>query len=112
MKKQTKKKLERELVVAMESVLEKREPAALAKTKKSILQAAKFVVKKFNKAIKAVSAKKSSPKPGKKVTSKVTRKRDAIPPAVQAKGASSNSTPQAVAVPVLHESANAAHHGD
>ena len=58
MNKQVKKKLEAQLQAAIEGVLGKQDSRAAAKSKKSIRQASKAVVKKFSKALKSVEGKK------------------------------------------------------
>lgn len=60
MKKQTKKKLENDLAVAIQSVLAKYDHNAVAKTKKAIKQSVKSVTKKINKTIKALAKKKEA----------------------------------------------------
>ena len=57
MNKQTKKKLELQLQTAMEGILLKQDSKAAAKSRKSIRQASKAVVKKFNKAVKSIEEK-------------------------------------------------------
>ena len=58
MKKETKKKLEQELITAVEAVLAKHNSKGIAKTKKAIKTASKSVAKKFNKVLKAIVEKK------------------------------------------------------
>jgi len=62
MNKQSKKKLELQLSKAIEDVLGKQDSKAAAKSKKSIRQASKAVVKKFNKALKSTEGKKDPAK--------------------------------------------------
>jgi len=101
MNKQIKKKLELQLQTAMEGILLKQDLKATEKSRKSIKQASKAVVKKFNKAVKAsekeaTDEKKKKLKIKKKIqgksplknfdgeTAKVTRtysKETPIPPA-------------------------------
>ena len=62
MNKQSKKKLELQLSTAIEDVLGKQDSKAAVKSRKSIRQASKAVVKKFNKALKSIEGKKDSAK--------------------------------------------------
>jgi len=71
MKKQVKKKLELQLQTAIEGILVKQDSGAAAKSKKTIRQASKAVVKKFNKAMKSLEEKKDTEKK-KKVKKKKT----------------------------------------
>jgi len=54
MNKQTKKKLELQLQTAIEGILIKQDSGAAAKSKKTIKQATKAVVKKFSRAAKSL----------------------------------------------------------
>ena len=58
MNKQTKKKLELQLQTALEAILLKQDSNAAAKSRKTIRQASKAVVKKFNKSLKSDEGKK------------------------------------------------------
>lgn len=70
MKKQTKKKLENDLAVAIQNVLAKYDNNAVAKTKKAIKQSVKSVTKKFSKSIRALTKKKEAVKAKRKNTKK------------------------------------------
>src|SRR6188768_3724015 len=78
MNKQSKKKLELQLSMAIEDVLGKQDSKAAAKSKKSIRQASKAVVKKFNKALKSTEVKKD-PAKKKEIKSKKKTKAKATP---------------------------------
>ena len=69
MNKQVKKKLELQLQTVIEGILVKQDSKAAAKTKKTVRQLTKAVVKKFNKALKSSEEKKDSKKK-KKIKSK------------------------------------------
>jgi hypothetical protein len=60
MKKENKKKLEQELVTALENVLAKHDIRAVEKTKKVIRQSGKAVVKRFSKTLKSLAGKKDT----------------------------------------------------
>ena len=69
MNKQTKKKLELQLQTAIEGILTKQDSRAATKSRKTVRQASKAVVKKFNKAVKSLEEKNDAQKP-KKIKSK------------------------------------------
>ena|SRR5436190_21606956 len=70
MNKQVKKKLELHVQTAIEGVLGKQDSRAAAKSKKSVRQASKAVVKKFNKALKSFEEEKEAAKKKKTKTKK------------------------------------------
>jgi len=62
MNKQTKKKLELQLQTAIEGILLKQDSRAASKSKKTIKQASKAVVKKFNKSVRSIEEKNDAEK--------------------------------------------------
>jgi|GEM_PF-6303797 len=78
MKKQIKKKLELELTGAIQAVLAKHDAGAVGKTKKTIRQAGKSVVKKFSKTLKALTKQKEAAKAKKKNSKKASIKKGVV----------------------------------
>jgi hypothetical protein len=78
MNKQAKKKLELQLSTAIEGILVKQDTGAAAKSKKSVKQASKAVVKKFNKALKALQEKKEAARKKIKSKKKKTTKKSSL----------------------------------
>lgn len=74
MKKEIKKKIERELAIAIATVLEKYQHKAVSKTKKAVKESSKMVAKKFVKVVKTLEktgkskARPATSKSRKKVT--------------------------------------------
>ncbi len=72
MKKENKKKLEHELMIAMETILIRHNSKGIDKTKKAIKLASKAVAKKFNKVLKGLEEKKPIAVKAKKKTPQKT----------------------------------------